>query len=255
MIIAALFYIPVNAEESGAHIVNSKNIMTESDFILIKGGCFKMGDTSGDGDGDEQPVHEVCVDSFFMDKYEITQAQWKEQMGTNPSSFSQGDKYPVENVSWDDVKIFIKRLNSVSKTNYRLPTEAEWEYAARGSGHSTALGKVGREQCNFYETGQRDKWANTAPVGSFLPNEQGLFDMCGNVWELVEDNYSYTSYQHHSQRNPLYRDLSSDRVARGCGWSDSTDDCHITIRNKVSQDCEVCSRRNDTGFRLVRDID
>jgi formylglycine-generating enzyme required for sulfatase activity len=104
-------------------------------FVFVKGGCYQMGDTFGDGKSDEKPVHDVCVSDFYMGKYEVTQGQWKRIMGNNPSSFSGcGDNCPVENVSWKDVQDFISRLNRQSGKRYRLPTEAEWEYAARSGG-------------------------------------------------------------------------------------------------------------------------
>ena len=100
------------------------------DMVFIKGGCFNMG--SSDGESDEKPIHEVCVDDYYIGKYEVTQKQWREIMGSNPSYFKNCDNCPVESVSWNDVKDFIKKLNQKTGQNYRLPTEAEWEYSARG---------------------------------------------------------------------------------------------------------------------------
>ena len=105
---------------------------TGMEFVFVKGGCYQMGDTFGDGYSDEKPVHEVCVDDFYIGKYEVTQAQWEKVMGNNPSYFKNCDNCPVEQVSWNDIQEFINRLNSKAGGNkYRLPTEAEWEYAAR----------------------------------------------------------------------------------------------------------------------------
>ncbi|HCZ11507.1 MAG TPA: formylglycine-generating enzyme family protein, partial [Nitrospiraceae bacterium] len=105
---------------------------TDMEFIFVKGGCWRMGDIFGEGEPDERPEHEVCVDGFYMGKYEVTQGQWKEIMGDSPSSFKDcGDNCPVENVSWNDVQEFIRKLNDRADGKYRLPTEAEWEYAAR----------------------------------------------------------------------------------------------------------------------------
>jgi formylglycine-generating enzyme required for sulfatase activity len=113
------------------------DLTTGIQMVFVQGGCYQMGDTFGDGESDEKPVHKVCVHDFYMGKYEVTQGQWKAVMGNNPSNFSNcGDNCPVEQVSWADVQQFIQRLNSRSGKNYRLPTEAEWEYAARSGGKS-----------------------------------------------------------------------------------------------------------------------
>lgn len=217
-----------------------------------------MGDIWGDGELDELPVHEVCINSFFISKYEVTQEQWINLMGSNPAKFRAGHNYPVENVSRSDIKEFIKRLNLRNHETYRLPTETEWEYAAKASGtpikYATESGELNQELCNYDGTQGHDIWSRTSPAGSFPPNNSGLYDMCGNVWELVEDNYHFNAYEQHEHNNPLYIDSSSESVARGCGWSDSQVDCRISIRNKVSQDCPVCSRRNDIGFRLVKEF-
>ena len=104
------------------------------ELVFVKGGCFQMGDVFGDGAADERPAHEVCVDDFNLGKYEVTQGLWKSVMGSNPSSFQQGSEYPVEGVSWDDAQAFIGELNRRTGKKYRLPTEAEWEYAAKSGG-------------------------------------------------------------------------------------------------------------------------
>jgi len=133
---------------SGAPGTYTYTIMS-MEFVFVKGGCFDMGDNFGDGFSDENPVHEVCVDDFYIGKYEVTQGQWEEVMGNNPSKFQHGKNYPVENVSWNDVQGFIKKLNNKTDKSYRLLTEAEWEYVARS-------------------VGKREKWAGTsAPSHKF----------------------------------------------------------------------------------------
>lgn len=117
-----------------AGVKKFKDPVTGMEFVFIKGGCFDMGDTFGDGRADEKPVHEVCVGDFYIGIYEVTQAQWEKVMGNNPSKFKGGGNYPVERVSWNDIQDFIERLNRQGGKRYRLPTEAEWEYAARSGG-------------------------------------------------------------------------------------------------------------------------
>ena len=114
--------------------------VTGMEFVWVQGGCYQTGDTFGDGYDAEKPVHRVCVDSFWLGKYEVTQGQWAKIMGSNPSRFKKGDNYPVEKVSWDDCQAFIRKLNSRSGKNFRLPYEAEWEYAAREGGKKVRFG-------------------------------------------------------------------------------------------------------------------
>ncbi len=216
-----------------------------------------MGDLWGKGSKDELPAHIVCVDSYYIGKYEVTQGQWKKIMGNNPSKSQQGDDYPVENITWNETHEFIIRLNAAGKVKYRLPTEAEWEYAAR-AGHqiikyATSTGNISHDLCNFDDTDGSDTWDRTSPVGSFPPVSSGIYDMCGNVWEWVKDNYEFNAYKKHSLYNPLITKEAADRVIRGCGWSDEEEDCRVSYRDKVPQDCPVCSRRNDIGFRVVRE--
>ena len=115
-------------------------------MVFVKGGCFDMGETSAEGDPDEVPVHKVCVDDFYIGMYEVTQRQWFKVMGTYPSSFRSCDECPVENVSYLDVQEFIRKLNRMSTGKYRLPTEAEWEYAARSGGQKQMWGSAKSEK-------------------------------------------------------------------------------------------------------------
>ena len=184
-------------------------------FVFVGGGTFQMGDTDGDGFEDERPLHAVRLDGFYLGKYEVTQRQWKALMETNPSAFGSGDSYPVENVSWNDAQEFITRLNQKSGRNkYRLPTEAEWEYAARSGGKEEKYAGFSAEneifqygnfcdlncELDWKEMGQNDRYKNTAPVGSFAPNGLGLYDMTGNVWEWVSDIYYKYAYNVYARR-------------------------------------------------------
>ena len=135
------------------------------EFVWVPGGCYRMGSNSGEDD--EQPVHEVCVDGFWLGKYEVTQAEWQRVMGNNPSHF-KGDRNPVEIVSWDDAQEFIKRLNAKGNGTFRLPTEAEWEYAARSGGKDEKYaGGNDVDRVAWYKSNSGGK---THPVGTKAPN-------------------------------------------------------------------------------------
>jgi len=184
------------------------------EFVWIESGCFMMG--SNDGDGDEKPVHEVCVDGFWMGKFEVTQGQWKKVMGNNPSNFKKGDDYPVEEVSWYDAQEFIRKLNSKGNGKFRLPTEAEWEYACRSGGKNEKYSggnDIGRVA--WYES---NSGGSTHRVGTKDPNGLGIYDMLGNVWEWVKDVYDSNAYSKHSRNNPIYTGGGSLRVLRGGSW-------------------------------------
>jgi len=168
------------------------------DFVFVKGGCFQMGDIFGEKYDMERPVHEVCIDDFFMGKYEVTQDLWQKVTGENPSSevFS---KLPVDNVSWNDIQKFNKKLSSMTGTDYRLPTEAEWEYAARSGGKRERwAGTNDKNELSEYAWVGKD--AGMHFVGLKKPNGLGLYDMTGNVWERVQDAWS--RYEATKQYNP-----------------------------------------------------
>jgi len=187
------------------------------EFVFVKGGCFQMGDTFGDGDSDEKPVHEVCVDDFYLGKYEVTQGQWEKVMGNNPSYF-KGMNNPVERVSWDDVQQFIDRLNNQSGRKYRLPTEAEWEYAARSGGKREEYSGTSQEA----ELGQYAWYGNTSithAVGEKRPNGLGLYDMTGSVWEWCADWYDANYYKNSAKDNPRGPGNGQERVLRGGAWA------------------------------------
>ena len=200
----------------------------------MKGGCFQMGDLWGDGDDDEKPVHEVCVDDFYIGKYEVTQREWEEVMGYNPSYFKGCDDCPVERVSWNSVQKFLKRLRKKTGIPFRLPTEAEWEYAARSGGrHEKWAGTGDESELGEYAWYMDNSEGRTHPVGFKVPNGLGLYDMSGNVEELVQDWYGKDYYRESPRRNPDGPRTGASRVHRGGSWLDYSDDLRSSDRNSI----------------------
>ena len=200
-------------------------------FVMVKvsGGTFTMGATSEmkDSFDDEKPTHQVTLSSYYIGETEVTQALWKAVMGSNPSHF-KGDNRPVERVSWNDCQTFISKLNALTGKNFRLPTEAEWEFAARGGNQSRHTQFSGSSRINdvaWYGGNSGDK---THPVKTKRPNELGIYDMTGNVREWCQDWYgSYSSY---AQTNPTGAGNGSDRVCRGGCWYNSPRGCPSSDR-------------------------
>jgi formylglycine-generating enzyme required for sulfatase activity len=222
-----------------------KDPITGMEFVYVDSGCYQMGDTFGDDKSDEKPVHEVCVDDFYIGKYEVTQGQWKAIMGDNPSKFDDcGDNCPVEKVSWNDAQAFIQKLNQQTGKNYRLPTEAEWEYAARSGGKNEKYsGGNDLDSVAWYDSNSGKK---THPVGTKQPNGLGIYDMSGNVWEWVNDWYG--SYSSGSQNNPKGASSGSLRVQRGGSW-DSVVAWGVRASNRFSYTPDL--RFFGIGFRLA----
>ena len=186
-------------------------------MVWVDGGTFRMGATSEQGSeiSDEKPVHSVTLSGYYIGKTEVTQALWQAVMGSNPSYF-EGDDLPVENVSWDDCQEFIRKLNSLTGQNFRLPTEAEWEFACRGGNNSRGYKYSGSNYIDnvaWYDGNSGDK---THPVATKSPNELGIYDMSGNVWEWCADWYG--DYSSGRQTNPKGPYDGSRRVYRGGGW-------------------------------------
>ena len=193
------------------------------ELVLIPGGQFVMGDDKS-SEKDEKPAHRVSVAGFLLGKFEVTQGQWRALMGSNPSSFKDcGDNCPVENVSWQDAQAYLKKLSDKTGQPYRLPTEAEWEYAARaGSSTQWSFGddeaQLGRYAWYGYDQGNAEK--KTHVVGGKQPNQFGLYDMHGNVWEWVEDCW-HDNYQGAPGDGSVWAqgcNTESHRVQRGGGW-------------------------------------
>lgn len=185
-------------------------------MVRIKGGTFDMGDNFGDGNIDERPVHRVSVDDFFLSETPVTQTQWEAVLGNNPSKFKGPDR-PVENISWNDVQEFLKGLNERTGDNFRLPTEAEWEYAAREGGKKIKYG-TGKNELNYNDANYDNHYRETTPVKKFPPNALGLYDMSGNVWEWCADWYDENYYKNSPQNNPRGPLSGKYRVLRGGSW-------------------------------------
>jgi formylglycine-generating enzyme required for sulfatase activity len=196
-----------------------KDPTTGMEFIWVEGGTYQMGCGMGPGycQPNEAPEHEVTVGGFWIGKYTVTQGQWQKVMGSNPSSFKKGDNYPVETVSWDDAKEFIRKLNGKSGTTFRLPTEAEWEYAARSGGKSEKY--AGGSDVDAVAWYGANSGKSTHPVGTKAPNGLGIYDMSGNVWQWCEDTYDADAYKKHQRNNPVSTSGGSAKVLRGGSWS------------------------------------
>jgi len=237
----------------------------EIEIVFVEGGTFKMGCTSEQGDDcldDEKPAHRVTVSDFYIGKYAVTQAQWRAVMGDNPSNF-KGDNLPVESLSWNDAQEFIRRLNTQTGKLYRLPTEAEWEFAARGGNSSGGYKYSGSHTADnvawYYENaGNRILDSNawdydtlvfnnnkSHPVGTKSPNELGIYDMSGNVFEWCNDWYG--AYSSNAQTDPLGPSSGSYRIIRGGCCYDNTRVLRVSSRSASPSDF----RDYFIGFRLA----
>ena len=224
------------------------------ELVVIPAGSFEMGSNEN---ADERPVHRINVPSFLIGKTEVTQGQWKAVMGSNPSSFSQcGDDCPVERVSWYDAQEFAQRLSRKTGKQYRLPSEAEWEYAARAG--STTRWSYGDSEYQlgdhaWYITNVKSRLSEdkTQRVGQKKPNAFGLYDMHGNVWEWVEDCW-HGNYAGAPTDGSAWTTGCSDnrRVLRGGSWSGSPAILRSANRNRGTPD----NRISDGGFRLARTL-
>ncbi len=238
----------------GCPVPDNSNIIAQISFTMVPvpGGTFTMG--SDDKEADECP-HKVTVPSFRISKYEVTQAQWRAVMGSDPPGlYNKGcDECPVERVSWDDVQEFLKKLNQLTGVDYRLPTEAEWEYAAKGGqaglksayqyAGSDKLDEVGWYDGNYKIGNTFGEKNTTHPVGQKKPNQLGLYDMSGNVWEWCQDTYGPYPCDKKTKKEERLR------VLRGGSWVNNPGRCRVASRDWGDPD----SRGYDVGFRVARD--
>ena len=236
-----------------APIANSDNITIpvkdgiSIDMVRVEAGTFTMGATAEmkNTEDSEKPTHRVTLtNDYYIGKYEVTQALWQAVMGDDPSYF-KGDNLPVEAVTWDDCQEFIGKLNRITGKTFRLPTEAEWEYAARGGNKSRGYQYSGSNNLSdvaWYDDNSGDK---THAVGTKQPNELGIYDMSGNVWEWCQDWYE--TYSSSSQVNPTGANSGSCRVVRGVSWYNNARDCRLSLRGSNTPDF----RSSNLGLRLV----
>lgn len=265
-----MLFLMIVAASAACAEAPSVDPATGMDFVFVKGGCYGMGDWTGEGDPNERPVHEVCVDSFYLGKYEVTNRQYRlfaprHHSGSLEQVSLDGDNLPVVNVSWEDAVAFAGWLSATSGAKYRLPTEAEWEYAARaGTTDSRFWGNNPDLACTYANVAdlsakaKRPKWTAflcndgylvAAPVGTYGPNGFGLHDILGNVWEWCEDVYSSEAYGRLPKNNPVYQGPGEYRVMRGGGWSNGP----LGIRSSHRVGLSPEFGHHALGLRLVRE--
>ena len=217
-------------------------------MVKVEAGSFVMGCTSeqgGDCDGDESPYHRVTItQDYYIGKFEVTQELYEAVMGTNPSSWKSFDR-PVENVSWNDAQEFCAELSRMTGRRFSLPTEAEWEYAARGGKKSTGAKYSGSSSTANVAWYDGNSGGQTHPVGRLRPNELGIYDMSGNVWEWCYDWFG--NYSSASQTDPMGPGTGSSRVLRGGSWHSSAWGCRVASRGINRPD----NRNRYDGFRVV----
>jgi len=247
-----ILFLIINMLESPVSQASGQTGPPETEgMVFVMGGCFDMGDIFKDGDPDEKPLHKVCVDDFYIGMYEVTQRQWFKVMGTYPSSFRSCDECPVENVSYLDVQEFIRKLNRMSGGKYRLPTEAEWEYAARSGGQKQMWGSANSEnELKDYAWFKTNSDTNPHAVGQKKANGLGLYDMCGNIQEWVNDYYEGDYYKSSPKINPNGPSGSQYRAARGGSFLNSPWGIRTSIRYRFTKD----DRGREFGFRLAASL-
>lgn len=248
---------PVTPDPSDTEVYTVNGVSFK--MIKVEGGVFTMGATAEQGSSaasNEKPAHQVMLSDYCIAETEVTQELWKAVMGSNPSTFTRAHGYydnlqrPVETVSWNDCQTFITKLNELTGKSFRLPTEAEWEYAARGGNKSqgykyagsNTIGDVAWYKVNAYDMGSTSFEYGTHSVATKQANELGLYDMSGNVWEWVQD---YLGDYSNAQVNPTGPTTGNARVQRGGSWCDSDTYCRVSKRQGNA------SGYNGTGFPTI----
>ena len=239
-----------NENKTDADIVEKLLEKLNNDMVYIEAVEFTMGATKeqkGEANSDEKPAHPVVLNCFYLCKYEVTQELWEAVMGDNPSHF-KGKNLPVENVSWDDCQMFIMKLNELTGKKYRLPTEAEWEYAARGGSNSMHYKYSGGNYLEYVSWYFRNSMDKTHTVGMMKPNELGLYDMSGNVWEWCQDWYG--TYGKKTAYYPTGPVQAYNKVFRGGGYDNGDTYSRCSYRNGTAPQ----NKFKNLGLRLAHSI-
>ena len=257
--------IEAQQSSTGQNLTITANGVTFT-MVAVQGGTFTMGATSEQGSdaySNEKPAHRVTLSDYYIGQTEVTQALWQAVMGSNPSE-RKGQNLPVEKVSWDDCQQFITKLNQLTGRRFRLPTEAEWEYAARGGNLSRGYKYVGGNTLTdvawFWENSgdkrvsgewSSDKVYNnhckSHPVKQKVPNELGIYDMAGNVWEWCQDLYDKDYYSKSPSTNPCNNSSANERVNRGGCWFLYASCCRVSWRGHMKPN----SRYGNIGLRVA----
>lgn len=238
LILIGLLFVPV---ASFADDTAATKQPTGLELVRVKGGCFQQG--SDNVGFMEKPRHEVCLSDYYIGKYEITQRDWRDVMGSNPSRFKAcGDNCPVDSVSWSDAREFIRKLNSITGRAFRLPTEAEWEYACRDRGKDNSY--CGSNDADSVAWLSGNSSFKPHPVGLKQQNSLGIYDMSGNAWEWVHD-WSGT-YSSSDRIDPKGAVTGSTKVRRGGSWQYGSEKAAAVWRSSGYPD----DRAMDIGFRL-----
>jgi formylglycine-generating enzyme required for sulfatase activity len=240
---------PVPPQVQTSPVVPAKSLSFP--MIQVQGGSFDMGSNDPNHYADERPVHKVALKGFHLSKYEITQSQWREVMNGFPEGFSNKscDNCPMVSVSWQEIQVFLTKLNQKTGKKYRLPTEAEWEFAAKG----------GKINSSFIFSGGNDPqkiaWfadnseGKIHPVGEKKANDLGIYDLTGNVQEWCQDFYSENYYKNSPPNNPINTQVAATHVVRGSSWNDTVEDSRLTFR--ISEN--PATKSDKIGFRVVLD--
>jgi len=265
-VLALLFACPVFSQTSTGHDkkpevkTNSAISLSlaetlkaiDDKMVKIEGASFTMGCNEVKDSGCyywEKPAHKVLISTFYMAKYPVTQKEWTAVVGDKPWFSKDCGDCPVENVSWYDAQVFINKLNQLTGRYYRLPTEAEWEYAARGGNRSRDYKYAGSNKLSDVAWFEANSNKQTHPVGQKLPNELGLYDMCGNVWQWCNDWFDDKYYSHSPEDNPQGGIKDAYRACRGGSWWSEEKDSRLSNRDRYPPD----ARDDDVGFRLVKE--